>query len=364
MRIAFVLTQSEGGPVDVTLAVMLELASRGFEVALFAPRPARGGAAIEPYLHEIDVSSKLSVRAMRRTRRRILGFAPDIVHAQDRRSGLMCARLGGPRAPLVVHTYHGVPDDVSMPWLTLGTPPRPSFYTHATLAADAVVARAVDHTVVVADMMGTFLKQRLRVPAHKVSHIDNGLPLPPHTPPTGTNRLLFVGLLVRRKGVHMLLDALAAALRDSPGLLLDVAGDGPERAALQEQAQRLGLGEAVRFLGFRSDIPQLLATHDALVLPSSMEQQPLVLIEAMAAGKLIVATATGGIVDMLRDLQDGIQVVAPGNTKELTGALLALGTTKNVQAASKEISAAARQRFSVSTCTDRHLELYSRLSRG
>lgn len=365
-RLAYLLTQDRGGPVDVTVALALSIArTAGWEVRLFAPPPARGADDVAELHTELHVGAKGAVSAIRRAREELLSWRPDIVHAQDRRSGLVCAGLtwgrSSPCRPrAVVHTYHGVPDDVTESWFRDRSGRSPSRYTRAVLAADALVARAVTGTIVPATSMGRFLRERLRVPADRIHHIDNGLPLPPASVPKGpVRRLLFVGLLVPRKGVHVLLEAMATAALPSE-VRLQVAGDGPERPALETLASRLGLEDRVDFLGFRSDVPRLLAEADAFVLPAVMEQQPLVLIEAMGAGKPVVATDVGGVREMVGDT--GI-IVPPADPGALAAALRDL-VSSDVGTWGRNARACAEQRFTLELARDRHLALYDQLSRS
>jgi glycosyltransferase involved in cell wall biosynthesis len=111
-------------------------------------------------------------------------------------------------------------------------------------------------------------------------------------------RLLFVGLLVPRKGVHLLLEAFAAA--DLPrDVVLSVVGDGPERDALEAQRVRLGLQDRVELLGFRSDVPALLTAADAFVLDSFFEGGPIVSMEALVAGLPVVISDVGAAREQL-----------------------------------------------------------------
>ncbi len=363
-RLAYLLTQDRGGPVDLTIELALAISRvPGWEVRVFGPLPARGAERIADLHTEVLVEGKGAVGAIRRARRQLDVWRPDVVHAQDRRSGLVSAGMAGvsggthrPRA--VVHTYHGVPDDVTEPWFRGTAGPGPSSYTRTVLAADALVARAVTRTVVPAASMGRFLRHRLKVPAGRIVHIDNGLPLLPASVPHGpVRRLLFVGLLVRRKGVHVLLEAMAGAALP-PDVTLQVAGDGPERADLEASVSRLGLQGRVTFLGFRSDVPRLLAEADAFVLPSAMEQQPLVLIEALGAGKPIVATDVGGVAEMVAGA--GI-VVPPGDADALRRALEELMTDDRAAQWGERGATLARERFSVEASVGRHLALYEGL---
>lgn len=357
MKVAFLLTQDKGGPVDVTVKLAAALRESGeAEVRVFGPVPARDADLVAGWHEPMSLPRKGDLRAGRQARATLRAWRPDVVHAQDRRSGLVSAGLGGDIR--VVHTYHGVPDDVGEQWFR-GVPgaARPSTYTMAVLAADALVARRVDRTVVPAPAMGRFLLDRLRVPPHRVTHIDNCVTIADAEPPTGpVRRLLFAGLLVARKGLPTLLEALAL-----PGLPADatltVAGDGPLRA----ECERLARGLPVEFLGFRPDVPELLLKHDALVLPSTMEQQPLVVAEAMAAGKPVVATDTGGVADMLEVPGAARFLAAPGDVGSLAAQLRRLFADPDPARTGRLIAVRARERFSQETCVQRHLELYRSL---
>ncbi|MEU7476209.1 glycosyltransferase family 4 protein [Lentzea sp. NPDC042327] len=359
-RIAYLLTQDSGGPVDVTVRLAAALAGSGdAEVRVFGPRPRRGAELVDPHFEEILVPSKGDVRAARQARAAIKAWRPDVVHAQDRRSGLVSAGLAT-AGTKIVHTYHGVPDDVDESWFRCvrGSTP-PSHYTRAVLAGDAAVARVVHRTVVPAREMGRFLRERLYVPPHRMTHIDNCVDVGEAHPPTApVRRLIFVGLLVERKGLLTLLDALETTM--PADATLTVVGDGPQRTQAEGRVTRRGLQDRVRFLGFRTDVPDLLREHDALVLPSTMEQQPLVVAEAMAAGKPVVATDTGGVADML-----GIPAVEcprPGDVTALQQRLTELFADPEPGRTGQALAARARERFTAEVCARRHLELYRGLT--
>ncbi|WP_231500011.1 glycosyltransferase family 4 protein [Saccharothrix sp. NRRL B-16314] len=360
LRVAYLLTQDSGGPVDVTVRLARALLETGeVDVRVFGPVPRRGAKALDGHHEHVEVGDKADVRAGRRARAVVRAWEPDVVHAQDRRSGLVGAGLR--RRHKVIQTYHGVPDDVGEQWFRgVRGAVRPSAYTRTVLAADAMVARAVHRIVVPAREMGRFLATRLRVPEGRVTHIDNCVePAHVHLPVGPVRRLVFVGLLVERKGLATLLAALAL-----PGVMpadatLTVVGDGPERAAAEELA--VALGGRVTFLGFRTDVPDVLRHHDALVLPSTMEQQPLVVAEAMAAGKPVVATDTGGVADMLGDPGDGVALAAPGDVDQLAARLRELFADPDPAHTGKRLAERAQDRFAPHVCARRHLALYREL---
>ena len=359
LKVAYLLTQDSGGPVDVTVRLARAMMRGGeVEVRVFGPVPRRGAEILSGHHEVVEVGDKADVRAGRRARAVVWGWRPDVVHAQDRRAGLVSAGLRW--RCKVVQTYHGVPDDVAEPWFRgVSRAVAPSAYTRAVLAADAVVARAVHRTVVPARVMGRFLSSRLKVPASRLAHIDNCVE-PAHVqPPVGqVRRLVFVGLLVERKGLANLLAALALPGVMPPDATLTVVGDGPERVRAEEMARVLG--GRVEFLGFRADVPELLRHHDALVLPSTMEQQPLVVAEAMAAGKPVVATDTGGVADML----GSGALAVPGDVDQLAARLRELFAEPEPSRIGWSLAERARELFAPEVCARRHLELYRELLAG
>jgi glycosyltransferase involved in cell wall biosynthesis len=119
-----------------------------------------------------------------------------------------------------------------------------------------------------------------------------------------------------QKGHRVLLEAIAGV----PDALFLLAGDGPERAPLEAQAERLGVADRVRFLGRREDVPQLLAACDVFALPSLYEGSSLAVLEAMAAGIPIVSSAIGGTEELIDDGRSGL-LVEPGDAEELAAAL-------------------------------------------
>jgi glycosyltransferase involved in cell wall biosynthesis len=133
--------------------------------------------------------------------------------------------------------------------------------------------------------------------------------------------LVAAGRLTRQKGFDLLLEALPLLVARHPRLALVIAGEGPERAALGEQARRLQVGEQVRFLGERADLPGLLAVADLFVLPSRSEGSPYVLLEAMAIGLPVVAAAVGDVALTLGDEAEAT-TVPPGDPAALAEAIL------------------------------------------
>lgn len=134
----------------------------------------------------------------------------------------------------------------------------------------------------------------------------------------GQSLVLALGSLVPRKGFDLLLAALARV--EHPPWMLAIAGDGPQRAALAAQAETLGIGARLRLLGRRTDVADLLAAADLVAMPSRREGLGVAALEAMAAGRPLVASAVGGLGEAVQDGASGL-VVPPGDVGALTAAL-------------------------------------------
>jgi glycosyltransferase involved in cell wall biosynthesis len=154
----------------------------------------------------------------------------------------------------------------------------------------------------------------------------------------GPLELLCVAALSRRKGHRVLLEAL----RDSPGVRLTLAGDGPERGALEALAAELGVADRVAFLGAvaHDRVPGLYAAADAFCLPSFAEGLPTVLMEAMACGLPVVATNVMGTAELVEDGVSGF-VVPPARADLIADALRELAGDLELRA---RMGAASRAR--------------------
>ena len=132
--------------------------------------------------------------------------------------------------------------------------------------------------------------------------------------------LLTVGQLVHRKGQDLAIEALARLRAEGRDVVLWLAGDGPARPALERQAAERGLGDAVRFLGRRADVPDLLAACDVLVMPSRAEGLGVAALEAMALGRAVVAARVGGLAEAVIPDATGL-LVEPDDVQALSAAL-------------------------------------------
>lgn len=169
-----------------------------------------------------------------------------------------------------------------------------------------------------------------------------------------------VGTLREPKGHRYLVEAMATVVPQYPNVHALFIGDGHLRGELQAQVEKLSLGEHIHFLGSRHDVPELLAASDLFVLPSLWEGLSMALLEAMAAGKPIVATAVSGTTQVMIPGETGL-VVPPGDSKTLAEAVIQL-LSDPMQA--QMMGQAAKQHVTMNLSAqkqaDEHLALYRR----
>jgi glycosyltransferase involved in cell wall biosynthesis len=172
--------------------------------------------------------------------------------------------------------------------------------------------RAADHLIANTRAIAAYA-EREGWPAERVHYLPNfvpdaGAPAERRAGKAAAPRLLAVGRLHQNKGFAVLLEALAITSE----LRLDIAGDGPLRQPLERLAQQLGVADRVAFLGWRDDVPALLARADIFVCPSLREPLGNVVIEAWAAGRPVIATASDGPVALISHEISGLLVPLPG----------------------------------------------------
>ena len=133
----------------------------------------------------------------------------------------------------------------------------------------------------------------------------------------------FVGRLSLEKGVDWLIRAMATVVRRHPLSRLLIVGEGPERSGLEREAIELGLERHVSFVGFQREISPWYSAMDAFALPSLTEGTPVALLEAMAHGLPVIASAVGGVPSVVSHDSEGL-LVSPANADALAAAMLAI----------------------------------------
>ncbi len=173
--------------------------------------------------------------------------------------------------------------------------------------------------------------------------------------------LLSVGRLEERKGQRYLVEAWAAVRMRCPSARLVFLGEGPARPQLEQQARGLGLEGSLSFRGFQDRVADYLDLADALVHPSLTEGMPNVVLEAMAAGRPVVATRVGGIPELLADEESGL-LVPPRDPAALAQAVIRLLQEPGLAAAlGQSAERRARERFSVEAMVEATEAVYRSL---
>lgn len=175
---------------------------------------------------------------------------------------------------------------------------------------DRATRGVVERYVCVSQDVAEFTRVRLGLSAERVAVIPNGIDwrrFAEATPknfaelglPHGRRWIAYIGRLEPQKGVAELVEHSRRCLAQLPDYDLLLVGDGPLRAQLERDARRAGAASRVHFVGWRDDVPQIMQASEMVILPSRWEGMPNVILEAMAAGKPVVATATEGVVELL-----------------------------------------------------------------
>lgn len=206
----------------------------------------------------------------------------------------------------------------------------------------------------------------------RIEVIPNGVDTAPFEtltpPPVDPARRIKIGTAVRFTDQKQLCDLVAAVgllVREGLPVQLRLAGDGPQRADLEQQARTLGITEHVEFLGYCSDIPAVLGELDIYTLSSVWEGMPMGLIEAMAAARPAVCTDVGGVSEVIQPERTGLLVPAR-NPEAMAAALRRLVTQP---AWARELGLAGRERalqeFTLDAMCGRYAALYEQvLKRG
>ncbi len=282
----------------------------------------------------------------------------DIVHAHSTKAGFLgrlAARLAG--VPVVLFTAHGWAFTEGRVW-----------WKRAALALVERFCGLLSTTLVCVSRHDHDLARRFRVAsAGRLVTIRPGVDPAPfgRVDPRAARLALgirsgpvvgFIGRLARPKEP---LDLLEAMSRLSQGTLL-IAGAGPLRPKIERFARRHALEDRVLLLGSREDVPDLLAAMDIFVLPSRWEGLPLAVIEAMMAGLPVLATAVGGVPELVEDGVTGL-LVPPRDPEALAWALARLLSDPPLR---RRMGAAGREKALREFRIDRMLEETSRLYEG
>jgi glycosyltransferase involved in cell wall biosynthesis len=243
------------------------------------------------------------------------------------------------------------------------------------MIAERWLARRVDAITAVSNQVKRDLVKHEGIPAEQIRTIINGIDLDESKAIVPTHcalreelgihpQDLVVGVccrLVEQKGVAYFLEAAGRILKEDKDIVFIVAGDGPLKSSLRDLADRLGITSSVRFLGFRQDVPIILDLLSVYVLPSLFEGTPLGLLEAMSAGKAVVATRVGSNAEVIEDGISG-SLVDPRNIEQLAAAIKTLcRDQKKAVAMGQKAADRIKLSFSLDTMIQKYDDLYQEL---
>ena len=326
-----------GGPSVHVILLTAGLREKGYETRLIVGREAPS----EGNLLDMARQKGIEVEQLAGLGREIRPFAdlvtlfqlyrviracrPAIVHTHTAKAGVLgrvAARLAG--VPVVVHTYHG---HVLRGYFG---PRKTAFFRRL----ETVLNRITDVAITVSTALRDDLAGMGVAPREKIRVVPLGLDLARFARPHARGDLRaacaaaegdvligVVGRLVPIKDIDCFLEAASRVGQATPRARFAVVGDGELRATLEHKAAELGLGSRLTFVGWRKDLESVYADLDLVVNSSRNEGTPVALIEAMAAGRPVVATAVGGTPDLLGEGTRG-RLVPAGNPAALAEAIL------------------------------------------
>lgn len=324
LRVMFIITSMPVGGAETLLVNLIRRLDRD----RFAPQlcclkekgPLGDELTGEVPVHERLLSGKYDLRVFPRLTKLFRTERIDAVVTVGAGDKMFWGRLAARRAavPVVCAALHstGWPDGIGRLNRLL------------TPMTDAFIGVAAPHA--------RYLIENEGFPADKVRVIPNGVDTERFRPareqvdlresldvPAGVPVAGMVAALRPEKNHTLFLEAAADVLRQVPSAHFVIAGEGPERPRLEEQARTLGVASHFRFLGNRSDVAQILSLLDVFVLTSHNEANPVSILEAMSCERPVVATDVGSIRETVRDGETG-RLVPPGDRAALAGCIAEL----------------------------------------
>jgi glycosyltransferase involved in cell wall biosynthesis len=298
--------------------------------------------------------------AVRGLRELVAAWRPDVVqaHGGEPLKYTVMAGVIGSAPPIVYRRIGSAPREIERG-------PRRAAYGWLMRRAARVIA--------VAEVLNHEVVRTFRVPAGRVVTIPNGVDpsrLQPVHGAESTRRalgvadrgpvMLSLGALVWEKDPMAQLDVAARVVRERPGAVLLMAGDGPLRPRVEAGIAERGLEGRVLMLGARDDVADLLAASDLLLFTSMSEGMPAVVIEAGMAGVPVAAFAVGGIPEVIEGGVTGL-LASPGDVDGLASQALALLEDPQRHDAMGRAASEACARFDIREIGERYLDVYGSL---
>jgi len=366
VRVLFLSTSmGMGGADQQLLSAAREMLARGHEVFVISLTPL-GPMGLEARslgipTESLDMARGIpDPRGLLRLARLVRAWRPDVLHSHMVHANLMARalRLLVP-VPVLVSTIHNISEGGAL-----------------LMAGYRVTNGLVDHMTIISEAAADrFVRDRI-IPRKLLSVIPNGVNADEfRNVPTGARESLrrslgldgeFAWLAVGRfeiaKDYPNMLHAFAKVREQEPRAVLLLVGRGSLQADTESLAAALDLESAVRFLGVRRDVPEILSAADGYLMSSAWEGMPMVLLEAAAAGLPIVTTAVGGNLEVVGDGESGF-LVPPRDADALGEAMLRLMGLSDAdrRAMGERGRERVRSRYGLGRVVERWMELYREL---
>jgi glycosyltransferase involved in cell wall biosynthesis len=269
---------------------------------------AQEGVAVLELPMVRPVRPGLDLAHARKLAQHLRAVRPDVVHSHSSKGGVLgrwaSIRTGIGRRVYTPHTF------AFLHSASFGPAAR-----FVYRSVETWFGRRTDRTIAVSSSEADTIRAAGVVDPATVRVVPNGIDTAPYAAvapaeraaldtPEGAPVAALVGLVYEAKGQDLALEALT--LPGCEDLHLWIAGEGEQRATLTERARELGLAERAHFLGWRKDVPALLAAADFLLLPSRWEAMPYIVLEAMASAKPVVAARVDGVRDLVIEHETGL----------------------------------------------------------
>jgi glycosyltransferase involved in cell wall biosynthesis len=375
MRVMHVMESTIGGTRRHLVDLAGGLAERGLEVHLVVAAErqpdfredlehlASAGCQVRELAMVRSISPLRDARHLRTLEGLLRSVRPDVVHTHSSKAGVL-GRAASIRTGIGrrVHTPH----TLAFLYRDMFGPVRRRVF----FELERRLCARTERVIAVSESEGRTVRESGVIDPGRVRVIPNGVEVS-----SGTKRVpldlaalgldpsrpcaAVIGLLNVAKGQDLAIDALGAC----PELQLLLVGHGEQREALEARAARRGVAGRVRLLGFRSDVAEILASVELLLLPSRWEGMPYVVLEAMACGVPVVATPVDGAVDLIEDGRTGwlAREVSASALGETLGEALALTADERRSVGERGRERVARH-FTRAAMVDAVVELYEELS--
>lgn len=358
MRIVHVISTPGGlgGAERVLAAIAQGTEARGWDQMVLNPfADSREGSELKELLPDVPFMSKRCPhiwsipRLMQWAYGVMKSFQPDIVHAHLFHALALMAAVPVSSGSLMATHHHGNVSSLR------GRTIRPHI--------DRWAVRRYERVIAVSGAVASYLEEQVSASPPTIEVIRNGWTGDPEERRSHDQayRLICVGNFRYEKGHSTLLKGFAQVARDESRLQLLLVGDGPLRSNLEAEAAELGVSDRVKFEGMVADIWPYLARSDVFVLPSLYEPLGIAAMEAMAAGLPVIATATGGLVELV---QEGITgyLVPPGDPESLALKIRHLLNDGSLRRAMGERAREESVEMTMEKTVEAYLDLYVRLA--